>query len=194
MDRLQNVNFGHVTEGEVAPKTYRISVPDIEKMQETHDETKDLVIDESNFSEHFFDARKHRPKHGQVLAKFRANAEFIDGKGKQDIIYVLKIGKAQQAAEVMKKIHCAVEPDCYRVCREICEDLLCMSEKEVEMKSYSYLMELLYYTLPDNVPQNDPMWETIRMTRVDKNTDTGNYKSVIELSPTNETMQLVGCL
>lgn len=131
---------------------------------------EELVIDQSNFCDHFYDARRHRPQPGQVLAKFRAIAEFVDGKGKQDVIYVLKLGKARQAAEVMKKIHCAVEPDCYRVCREICEDLLTMKEEEVERKPYKYLMELLYYTLPDNVPQNDPMWETINMLRVDKET------------------------
>lgn len=138
----------------------------------------ELVIDASNFEEHFFDARKHRPQPGQVLARFRAIAEFVDGKGKQDIIYVLKIGKAKQAAEVMKKIHCAVEPDCYRVCREICEDLIAMEEEEVERKSYKYLMEVLYYTLPENVPTNNPMWDTIKLSKVHKHED--GIESVIE--------------
>jgi hypothetical protein len=175
----QTVNLGPVDAEKVLPKRYTINVPDVEKMKAEHEKTKDLVIDDNNFEEHFFDARRHRPKPGQVLAKFRAIAEFVDGRGKQDIIYVLKLGKARQAAEVMKKIHCAVEPDCYKVCREICEDLLTMTENEVEQKPYRYLMEMLFYTLPDNVPKNHPQWETIKMLKIDK--ETGMYKSVIEL-------------
>jgi len=137
------------------------------------------MIDQSNFDEYFFDVRKHPPRRGQVLARFRAIAEFVDGQGKKDIIYVLKLGKAVQAAEVMKKIHCAAEPDCYRVCREICEDLLTMSEQEVEKKPYRFLLEMLFYTEPENVPRDDPRWEKINLTRFDK--ETNSYRSVVTL-------------
>lgn len=148
-------------------------------MDNTKVGNEELVIDETNFAEHFHDARRFAPKPGEVLAKFRAVAEFVDGKGKQDIIYLLKIGKAQQAAEVMKKIHGALEPDCYRVCREICVDLLSMSEEEVEKKPYEYQLEFLYYTKREFVPKSDPRWELIPLLKVDE--ETGHLKSVIEL-------------
>lgn len=148
-------------------------------MDNTKIENEELVIDSTNFEDHFFDARKNAPKPGQVLAKFRAVAEFVDGKGKQDIIYLLKIGKAKQAAEVMRKIHGALEPDCYRICREMCEDLLCMTEEEVERKPYEYNLEYLFYTNKENIPKDDFRWETINLLKLDK--DTGHLKSVIEL-------------
>lgn len=139
----------------------------------------ELVIDEANFAEHFRDATRFGPRQGEVLVRFRGVAEFIDGRGKQDIIYLMKIGKAKQAAEVMKRIHHAAEPDCYRVCREICEDLMVMDEAAVEAKPYEFEIELLYYTMPDNIPKGDPRWETIQLLRVDP--ETGELHSRIDL-------------
>lgn len=143
--------------------------------------TDELVIDETNFSEYFFDVRKHGPKAGQVMAKFIAIAEFIDGQGKKDIIYLLKIGKVQQAAMVMKKIHGAKEPDCYRVCREICEDMLTMTDEEVEAKVYEYTMELFFYTQKELVPREDVRWETIKLIDVEFDEEIGMFKSFINL-------------
>lgn len=49
-------------------------------MTEVKEET---VIDESNFNEYFFDVRKHGPKRNQIMARFSAVAEFVDGQMKR---------------------------------------------------------------------------------------------------------------
>lgn len=148
-------------------------------MTEVKDENG-LVIDARNFREYFFDVRQHRPQPGQILAKFAAVAVFGEGPQKRDLLAVLKSGKAEAAAAVMRKIHCAREPDCYRVCREICEDLVGgMSEEEVCKKEHEFVLEAFYYTRREYVPKGDPHWETIDLIHFDPETNT--YKSVIEL-------------
>jgi hypothetical protein len=140
----------------------------------------ETVIDSSNFAEHFFDARRHRPQAGQIMAKFSAVAYFGEGSEKQDLIKVLKMGKAQQAAMVMQKIHCAKEPDCYRVCREICEDLVSgMFEQDVLKKDYQYVLEAFYYTKRENVPTDDPHWSTIDLIKFDHETNTFKTKITV---------------
>jgi hypothetical protein len=140
-----------------------------------------LVIDSSNFRNYFFDARQHKPEPGQIMARFTAVAVFGDGPEKRDLIKVLKMGKAEAAAQVMKKIHCAAEPDCYRVCREICEDMIGgMSEDTVAKKDYEFLLEAIYYTKREYVPKDDPHWETLSLIEYDPETKT--FKSKIELS------------
>lgn len=140
----------------------------------------DLIIDSSNFHEFFFDVRRHRPKVGQILAKFSAVALFGAGMEKRDMIKILKTDKAVQAAMVMRKIHCAREPDCYRVCREMCEDMQSgMSDEAVENKDYEFVLEAFFYTKREYVPKNDPKWETIDMLEYDP--DSKSFKAVIEL-------------
>lgn len=139
-----------------------------------------VVIDHHNFKDYFFDVRRHGPQPGQILAKFAAVAVFGDGPEKKDLIKVLQKGKAQAAAMVMRKIHCAAEPDCYRVCREMCEDLMSgMTEDQVSKKEYEFLLEAYYYTKREYVPRNDPHWETIEL--MDFNFETGEFKSRIEI-------------
>jgi hypothetical protein len=114
------------------------------------------------------------------LAKFAAVALFGNGPEKRHLIEVLKSGKAEAAAMVMRKFHCAKEPDCYRVCQEICEDLISgMSEDEVAEKDYQFILEVFYYTKREYVPKNDPHWETINVLKF--NPETGTYYSEIEL-------------
>lgn len=140
--------------------------------------TEELVIDETNFDSYFFDVRRHKPKPGQVMAKFTAVAQFVGGQGKKDIIKLLKSDKAYQAAQVMQRIHGAKVPDNYRVCRQICQDLLIMKEEEVEAKAYEYIVEYLFYTQKELVPKNK-QWETIQVLEYDAETKT--YKSRIEI-------------
>ena len=147
-------------------------------MENPHEE---LVIDETNFSEYFRDVRKFGPQAGDVMAKFSAIAEFVGGQAKKDIIYLLKIGKVQQATMVMQKIHGAKEPDCYRICREMCEDLLEMKEEDVEVKPYEYHLEFFYYTKKEYVPREDVRWETIKLLDIEIDEETGTIKSVINL-------------
>ena len=137
--------------------------------------TDDVKIDSSNFSEYFFDTRTHRPQPGQIMAKFAAVAEFGPGREKRDIIKLLKLDKAHAASQVMKKIHSAKEPDCYRVPRQMAEDLLSgMSEEEVENKLYEFVLELFFYTKREHVPVNDPHWETIQLIQYDR--ESGTFK------------------
>lgn len=134
---------------------------------------EDLVIDKSNFKDYFFDVRMHGPRPGQIMAKFSAYALFGDGPDKRDLIKVLKTDKAKAAAMVMRKIHCAREPDCYVVCRQICDDLLSgMSEDDVAKKDYEFVLESFYYTNREYVPKNDPHWTTIDLVNYDNETKT----------------------
>jgi len=145
---------------------------------------EELVIDDSNFEDHFFDVRKHGPKAGQVLAKFKAVAMFGDGPHKHDIIRLLKIDKAQQASMVMQKIHHAKEPDCYRLCREMCDDLITgMSDEEVGRKEYEYILEAFYYTQKECVP-DDPHWETIQLLEFDP--ETGAFNTTFSIPEVGE--------
>lgn len=140
----------------------------------------ELIITADNFNDYFFDVRKNKPKSGQIMARFVAVAAFSDGPEKRHVIQVLKTDKAKQAAMVMKKIHCAREPDCYRVCREMCQDLFSgMSDDEVAAKEYEFVLEAFYYTQRECVPKNDPHWQTIQMMKYDK--DAKTYKSDIEI-------------
>lgn len=152
-------------------------------MNETKEQVRDedgVVIDSSNFKDYFFDVRRFGPKKGQVMAKFSAVAIFGDGPEKRDLINVLKRDKAQAAAMVMRKIHCAREPDCYRVCREMCEDMLNgMTDEQVSKKEYEFVLEAFYYTKKEYVPKNDPNWEVIEVMRYDP--ETKSYSSTIEL-------------
>ena len=141
--------------------------------------TEELIIDERNFHEYFFDVRKYGPKEGQVLVKFSAVAAFGNGPHKHDVIKLLKIDKAKQAAAVMQKIHHARIPDCYRVCREMCQDLRAgMTEEHVAMKEYEYVLEAFYYTQREHVP-NDSHWETIPLLEFDQKS--GAFKSQISV-------------
>jgi hypothetical protein len=148
-------------------------------MQQVQDENG-VVIDSSNFRDYFFDARVHGPKPGQVMAKFTAVAVFGDGPEKRDLIKVLRKDKAEAAAAVMHKIHCARLPDNYRVCREMCEDLIAgMTDDEVAKKDYEFVLEAVYYTKKEYVPKGDPHWETLDIIRYDPETNT--FKVDIEL-------------
>lgn len=143
-------------------------------------EEQDVIIDDSNFDKYFFDVRKHGPKSGQVMAKFSAVAIFGDGSEKRDVINLLKTDKAFQATMVMHKIHCATLLDSYRICREICEDLLSgMSDDEVGKKEYEFVIESMFYTKKEYVPKNDPHWELLTTLQFDPETNT--FKSNIEI-------------
>jgi hypothetical protein len=141
------------------------------------DETE---ITSENFKDYFFDIRQNRPKAGQIMAKFTAIAEFVGEGAKKDMIYLMTLDKAHQASMVMRKIHGAKEPDCYRVCREIAEDMLAgKSEQEIIDKPYEFVIELFFYTQREHVPKNDPHWETIQLMKYDDETKT--FKSTIEI-------------
>ncbi len=138
--------------------------------------TESLIIDETNFAEHFFDARKHKPKHGQVLAIYRAHAVFCRGPEKLEIIKMLRNGNAETAAQIMHKVHCAEYSKAFDICLEMTTDLLNgMSDDEVLDKEYEFVVEIMYYTDPNNVPEDDPHWSRINLIRFDN--ETGRYQN-----------------
>ena len=140
----------------------------------------DVIIDHTNFNEYFFDARQHRPQKGQVMAKFTAIAIFGDGPQKRDIINLLKMDKAHQASQIMQRIHSARAPDCYRVLREMCEDLMAgMSDEQVEKKEYEFVLEAIFYTKKEYVPKRDPHWETLTVLQFDS--ENNKFISNIEI-------------
>lgn len=122
--------------------------------------TEELIIDETNFNEYFFDVRTHSPQKGQTLACYQAIAEFVDGNLKRDIINLLiNTDKVEAAQRILQKIGNTSEKDSIRIVREMCDDLLSgMTEDEVAEKPYEMVMEAYYYTDPDLVPSNDPHW------------------------------------
>ena len=129
--------------------------------------------------EQFYDVAKHRPRKGQVMAKYTAVAEFIHGQAKQDVIRLLQMDKAVAAVNVMKKIHHVREPECFRVLREMAEDLLVMTPEEVEQKPYKMVIEYFYYTDRSNVPTDDPHWEMIPLLDYDPKTGKLTSKIII---------------
>lgn len=137
-----------------------------------------VVITEENFGEYFFDVRMHKPQRGQVMARYTAVAEFIDGPMKQDIIgLLLKYNKAEAATKVLRKLGCATEKDSIRVCKEIVQDLMNgMTPEEVEKKPYEYTMEAFFYTKKEYVPIDDPHWSVISIANLDTFLDAAENK------------------
>ena len=122
----------------------------------------DLVINEKNFEEYFFDARKNAPQKGQVMAKYIAIAELVEGTLKKDLINLLKLDKAAAAVSVLSKLGGAKYQDAVKICLEISNDLLSgLSEDEILAKPYKFTLEHFFYTQKDYVPKGDPHWETI---------------------------------
>lgn len=144
--------------------------------------SEELVIDESNFSQYFRDCRISRPERGDVIARYSANAEFIDGQMKRDIIDLLhNRDKAMAATQVMRKLGCATQGDSLRVCKEICRDLASgMTLKEVEQKVYSYNIEVFYYTKKEFVPIDDDHWSLIGINNLDEFLDQANQRLKIK--------------
>mgnify|MGYP003418577311 FL=1 len=147
----------------------------------------ETVIDEKNFEEYFFDVRRHKPQKGQVMAKFSAIAELIDGQMKEHIVYLLKAmpNGAESAVKVIHKLGCATYGDAIRVALEIAEDLLqgeC--ESSVVSKPYEYHYEQFFYTERDNIPLDDPHWSALDILNLDEHierTSQGEIRSRIIL-------------
>ncbi len=140
--------------------------------------TTELVIDDSNFHEHFFDVRHSAPKRGQVIARFVAVAQLVDGQLKRDLINLLRnTEKAIPATNVMRKLGCATESEATRICIEMTRDMLAgLTDDEVAAQVYEYQLESFYYTVPENVPPADPHWSTITIMNLGEFTDKAGTK------------------
>jgi hypothetical protein len=130
----------------------------------------ELVIDESNFSQYFFDARKHKPQPGQILVKYVANCRFQDGPEKKQMVGLLCMkDRAIPAVQVMQKLFFACRMDAVRVPLAIATDLYNgMSLDAVCAKSYDYTGEFYFYTEPQYLPKDDPRWMPISILYLDK--------------------------
>jgi hypothetical protein len=131
---------------------------------------EELIIDENNFDEHFFDVRQNSPQKGQVIACYSAAADFVRGNEKRNVIDLLRnTNKVEPCAQVMRKLLFASELDAYRVPRMMAEDMASgMTIDEVQDKDYKYKVEIYYYTNPENVPKDDPHWTIIELLNLDQ--------------------------
>lgn len=130
----------------------------------------EVVITKENFNEYFFDIRKHKPKPGQIIACYTAMADFIDSFEKRSMIELLRTNtKPIAAAQIMRKIMLAADPDCYKILIEIINDLLGgMSVDEVAEKPHKFKLEVYYYTNKEYIPSDDPHWSTISIVDMNK--------------------------
>lgn len=126
----------------------------------------EVIIDETNFGEYFFDVKKHAPKKGQVLAKFTAVAELVNAFPKDQIVRMLLHNPkgGDLAPKVLRNICNATEAESVNLAKRIAQDLAeGMSEDEVLNKPYEYIMELFFWTNEECVPKDCPNWTTIKM-------------------------------
>jgi len=141
-----------------------------EPLEEKQEEREpDLVIDESNFKDYFFDVRLHKPQRWQVMAAYTGMALLVNGKEKENLVDLLmQTTKVRAATQVMRKLFHACEEDAIRVPKRIIEDLISgMSRQEVLEKSYQFKAELYFYTKSEYVPQDDPHWSIVSIANLD---------------------------
>jgi hypothetical protein len=113
-------------------------------------------------NENFRLTKTSKPEQGDVIARYRAVAEFVEGKEKDFVVRLLQNrGSVISALQVMKNVCFATEKDSYRVLKEMVVDLLEMPLDKVVKKPYEYMVELFYYVKPEHVPKDDPHWEII---------------------------------
>ena len=126
-----------------------------------------------DFPKYFRYTETSKPEKGDIIAKFGAVAEIVEGMDKDDLIDIcLQPDSAHAAAQMMRKIFHAAEWDAWGVPRQITEDLVNgMSEAEIKQKPYSYAMELFFYTKPEYMPKADDSdfkyWSLIRIVNLD---------------------------
>lgn len=126
----------------------------------------DLVIDESNFDQYFFDIKKIGPKRGQILARYTAMAELTDKFPKGAVVDMLV--RNPKAPELVPKVltnMCHLIPkEAMRVAIEMAHDLSKgMSEKDVIEKTYKVQIEMFFWTKPEYIPKDDPHWNCIEI-------------------------------
>lgn len=134
-------------------------------------ENNELIIDETNFSEYFRDASKFPPRKGDILVRYRAKADFINGDDKKDVIFQLSNSSfgAKSAVQIIKKLGKTNEKEALSVAKKICEDLYGgMKEEEVLAKPYSYVLEMFFFANKDHVPKDDKHWECMAINNLDE--------------------------
>lgn len=153
---------------------------------------EEIEITEDNFGEYFFDVRMHSPKKGQIIARYNAIAELIDGNEKRQLLNLLKMKeKAIPATQVLRKLLCCSYEDSISLAKKIIEDLLSgMEEKEILEKPYKYNLEMHFYTDKENVPKNDPHWSTMSTINMEDLTAQISEGVVMESKILDKTSEL----
>jgi hypothetical protein len=144
---------------------------DISLVEQTQVKTgDDIIITESNFTDYFFDVRNHQPLRGQVIARYHAIAQFIDGKLKRDVLdLLLRLDEGgAAAAKVLRKLGGATDRHSLKLAREMTQDLLSgMSFDEVAAKEYPYEVEFFWYTERKYIPTGDPHWSCLTIQNLE---------------------------
>ena len=140
-------------------------------MTEAFKNEEDLVIDETNFNEYFRDASKCLPKQGDILVRYRAIADFIDGDFKKDVVFQLCNSSfgARASIQLIRKLGKTNEKEALLLAKKICEDLFGgMTEQEVLAKAYPYMLEMFFFANKDHIPKDDKHWECITITNLEE--------------------------
>jgi len=129
---------------------------------------EEFGITDDNFDDYFFSADNRKPEKGQVMVRFNAIAELVDGNLKRDMINLLLNNKkgAIGASKMLQVFGKAVEEDCVQVTLKMAEDLYeGVSEDEVAKKSYKFRLQQLFYTQPEYASAiiKLPFWTKIKM-------------------------------
>lgn len=130
----------------------------------------EINITSDNFNDYFKDVRKHKPEKDDVMAKYTAAAEFVDGGEKRQIISLLldTEDKMEATAQIMRKLLFASELDAYRIPRLMADDLLSgMSRDDCAKKPYKFTLEMFFYTKQEYIPKDDPHWCCISLINFD---------------------------
>jgi hypothetical protein len=127
---------------------------------------QDLIIDETNFYDHFRPVESGSPKEGEILATFRSMAELQDGEIKRDIVRLLSTETLgpKMAIQLMQKLCHADERWATRLVTQICSDLhYGMKVEDVYTRRYEFMVEMKFYTKRENVPIDNKHWSTIEL-------------------------------
>jgi|SRR5581483_2016812 len=123
-----------------------------------------------DFEEKFFDIKEHRPKKGQVLARFTAMADFVDDWLKRNVIELLQKNPhgAESAVKVMRNLVGATEKDSILIPKRMADDLIKgKTVNQVAKNPYRFQIEKFYWAEPDDVP-NSPHWTSIKLLNNDE--------------------------
>lgn len=130
---------------------------------------KELIIDESNFSDYFKDVSvKKKPDKDEIIACYTTRAKLCAGDIKKDVILSIE-NNVYSSIKILQKIAKSRYEDAVSLIKEMLSDKLSgMSDDDIENKEYEYVAEFFYYTKKEYVPIDDPRWSTLKIHNVDE--------------------------
>lgn len=131
-------------------------------------------LSEEYFKNKFFPADgKYKPQKGQVLARFRAKADLEGDWVKRNMIDLLtkNLNGSSLALKIATKVLSIKEKSAVALVKEMLSDLSSgMQDDEVMEKKYQVVIEQLYWTNPEYVP-DDPHWDRIDLKFTNEETN-----------------------